>query len=127
MPQWNNQPWQRNLSKTASGKTGAVQIDTKFTGIVTAGWQREATLRSSYLYQIYAYLRSQIGCGDQLADSAEGLLLHPAIGVAVDEAIKLQGHLIRFATVDLAADTDGIRRQLISFSEGFETKIESEG
>ena len=25
MPHWNNQPWQRNLSKTASGKPGAVQ------------------------------------------------------------------------------------------------------
>ncbi len=25
MPHWHNQPWQRNLSKTASGKTGAVQ------------------------------------------------------------------------------------------------------
>ena len=24
MPHWNNQPWQRNLNKTASGKTGAV-------------------------------------------------------------------------------------------------------
>jgi hypothetical protein len=24
MPRWNNQPWQRNLNKTASGKTGAV-------------------------------------------------------------------------------------------------------
>jgi transposase len=24
MPHWNNQPWQRSLSKTASGKTGAV-------------------------------------------------------------------------------------------------------
>ena len=26
MPHWNNQPWQRNLNKTASGKTGAVQL-----------------------------------------------------------------------------------------------------
>jgi hypothetical protein len=24
MPHWNNQPWQRNLSKIASGKPGAV-------------------------------------------------------------------------------------------------------
>ncbi len=26
MHHWNNQPWQRNLNKTASGKTGAVQL-----------------------------------------------------------------------------------------------------
>ena len=104
-----------------------IVIDTKFTGIVTAGWRREATLRSGYIYQIYAYLRSQTGRGDRLADSAEGLLLHPAIGVAVDEAIRLQGHLIRFATVDLAADTEAIRRQLISFCKRLENKIEPEG
>lgn len=106
--------------------THRIVIDTKFTSIVTVGWRRETTLRSGYLYQIYAYLRSQTGRGDQLADSAEGLLLHPAIGVAVDESIKLQGHLIRFATVDLAADTEAIRRQLISFSKGLVTEFEPE-
>ena len=31
-------------------------IDTKFTSIVTRGWYREETLRSGYVYQIYAYL-----------------------------------------------------------------------
>jgi hypothetical protein len=29
MPHWNNQPWQRNLSKIASGKPGAVQSQMK--------------------------------------------------------------------------------------------------
>ncbi|HRW60300.1 MAG TPA: 5-methylcytosine-specific restriction endonuclease system specificity protein McrC [Defluviicoccus sp.] len=100
-----------------------IVIDTKFTAIVTAGWQRETTLRSGYLYQIYAYLRSQAGRGDPLADSAEGLLLHPAIGETVDEAITVQGHLIRFATVDLAAESDAIRRQLISFSSGLQSEV----
>lgn len=93
-----------------------IVIDTKFTGIVTAGWRREKTLRSGYLYQIYAYLRSQTGCGDSLADVAEGLLLHPAIGETIDEAIIVQGHRIRFATVDLAADSAAIRAQLLSLS-----------
>jgi 5-methylcytosine-specific restriction enzyme subunit McrC len=104
-----------------------IVIDTKFTTILTAGWRREATLRSGYLYQIYAYLRSQTGRGDPLADIAEGLLLHPAIGATVDEAIMLQGHFIRFATVDLTARTDAIRRQLISFSMRRERKVEPEG
>ena len=93
-----------------------IVIDTKFTGIVTAGWRRDATLRSGYLYQIYAYLRSQTGRGDPLADSAEGLLLHPAIGETVDEAIIIQGHRIRFATVDLASDSAAIRAQLLNQS-----------
>ena len=67
-------------------------IDTKFTSIVTSGWYRDETLRSGYIYQIYAYLRSQVGRGDTLADSASGMLLHPAIGQAFDETVVIQGH-----------------------------------
>lgn len=33
-----------------------------------------------------------LGRGDNLADSASGLLLHPAIGEMVDEAVVIQGH-----------------------------------
>lgn len=90
-----------------------IVIDTKFTSIVTSGWYREETLRSGYMYQIYAYLRSQVGKGDPLADSANGLLLHPAIGEAVDETVVIQGHSIRFATVDLASSPAEIRTQLL--------------
>ena len=94
-----------------------ILIDTKFTSIVTSGWHREQTLRSGYLYQVYAYLRSQVGHGDRLADHAEGLLLHPAIGESVDEAIVIQGHQIRFATVDLSASAADIRSQLSRLCE----------
>lgn len=48
-----------------------------------------------------------------MADSASGLLLHPAIGWAVDEAVVIQGQQIRFGTVDLAAEYGEIRRQLL--------------
>ena len=91
-----------------------IVIDTKVTSIVTAGWYREDTLRSGYVYQIYAYLRSQVGRGDSLADRASGLLLHPAIGSMVDETVTIQGHAVRFATVDLGAPAADIRRQLLS-------------
>ena len=101
-----------------------IVIDTKFTGIVTAGWRRESTLRSGYIYQIYAYLRSQTGCGDQLADKAEGLLLHPAIGEIIDEAIMVHGHGIRFATVDLAGETESMRKQLLNFRLGIKGEVE---
>ena len=94
-----------------------ILIDTKFTSIVTSGWHREQTLRSGYLYQVYAYLRSQVGRGDLLADHAEGLLLHPAIGESVDEAIVIQGQHIRFATVDLSASAADIRSQLSRLCE----------
>ena len=93
-----------------------IVIDTKFTSTVTAGWWRETTLRSKYLYQIYAYLRSQTGQGDPMADKAEGILLHPAISASIDEIISVQGHLIRFTTVDLAAESAVIRQQLLNLT-----------
>lgn len=93
-----------------------IVIDTKFTSIVTSGWYREETLRSGYMYQIYAYLHSQVGRGDALADSASGLLLHPAIGQMVDETVVIQGHHIRFSTVDLTASASDIRSQLLRLS-----------
>jgi 5-methylcytosine-specific restriction enzyme subunit McrC len=36
-----------------------VVIDTKFTSVLARGWHREQSLRSGYIYQMYAYLRSQ--------------------------------------------------------------------
>jgi len=90
-----------------------IVIDTKFNSIVTSGWCREESVRSGYLYQIYAYLRSQVGRGDLLADSASGLLLHPSIGETIDKTVVIQGHSIRFATVDLTASPIEIRSQLL--------------
>lgn len=63
--------------------------------------------------QIYSYLRSQAGRGDPAADRAEGLLLHPSVGEMVDETAVIQGHPIRFATVDLTAPVLTIRQQLL--------------
>lgn len=78
-----------------------IVIDTKFTEILTSTAHRERVLKSGYVYQIYAYLRSQEGASNGLADSAEGWLLHPAAGADVDETIRIQGHDIRFVTIDL--------------------------
>ena len=94
------------------GKGCRIVIDTKFNSVVTRGWYREETLRSGYIYQIYAYLRSQEGSGDSLSINASGLLLHPSVGERVDESVVIQGHEIRFATVDLGADSKEIRKQL---------------
>ncbi len=91
-----------------------IVIDTKFNSVVTRGWYRDETLRSSYVYQIYAYLRSQEGSGDSLADGAMGLLLHPSVGDLYNEAVVIQNHEIRFATVDLGATAGEIREQLLA-------------
>jgi len=94
-----------------------IVIDTKFNSLVTRGWHREETLRSGYVYQIYAYLRSQEGNGDSLADNASGLLLHPSVGDTINESVLIQGHKIRFATVDLGAPASEIRAQLLQVLE----------
>ena len=88
-------------------------IDTKFTHILSIGQFGDATLRSGYIYQMYAYLRSQEHNGDPLSMNASGMLLHPSVGGDVDEAATIQGHRLRFATVDLAADSLSIRSRLL--------------
>ena len=55
-------------------------IDTKFNAVLTRGWYRHETLRSSYIYQMYAYLRSQEDSGVFLDRSACGLFIHPSVG-----------------------------------------------
>ena len=90
-----------------------IVIDTKFNAIVTNGWYRDESLRSGYLYQMYAYLRSQEGSGDGYSKEAEGLLLHPAVGSTLDESVVIQGHRIRFMTVDLTASASDIRAELL--------------
>lgn len=88
-------------------------IDTKFNSIVTPGWFKNESFRSGYLYQIYAYLRSQEGNGDPLSDNASGMLLHPSIGELIDETVLIQNHAIRFATIDLSKQANIISDQLI--------------
>ena len=90
-----------------------IVIDTKFNAVLIKGHYRDKTLRSAYLYQIYAYLRSQAGQGDSRADTAKGLLLHPSVDEDFDESVEIQGHQIRFATVNLAADATVIQQQLL--------------
>lgn len=93
-----------------------IVIDTKFTRILKQGQFRKETLNSGYLYQIYAYLRSQEGQSD-LAQDATGVLLHPVVEGAVYEAVTMQNHEIRFATVDLADSYSEIRKQLLKVVE----------
>jgi 5-methylcytosine-specific restriction enzyme subunit McrC len=88
-------------------------IDTKFTNIYGRGWYRELSLKTGYVYQLYAYLRSQEGYGDPWAEHASGMLLHPAINAEVDESVIIQGHHMRFATVDLAGEHAAIKQRLL--------------
>ena len=91
-----------------------IVIDTKFTSILTPSRFRGEILKSGYLYQIYSYLRSQEEDGDPLSRRATGMLLHPAVEHDVYESGVIQGHEVRFATVNLAASSQAIRERLLS-------------
>ena len=88
-------------------------IDTKFTSIITKGWYRDETLSSGYIYQIYTYLRSQEDPEHPLSLTTTGMLLHPSIDSEVDEKVTIQGHSIRFCTVNLGNEATQIRGQLL--------------
>ena len=90
-----------------------IVIDTKFTSVLTAGWYRDESFRSGYIYQMYAYLRSQVGQGDSMADHASGLLLHPSIGYMLNESVSIQGHRLTISTIDLTLSASEIRQQLL--------------
>jgi 5-methylcytosine-specific restriction enzyme subunit McrC len=92
-------------------------IDTKFTEIVHTGWHREETLRSANIYQIYSYLRSQEQPGDSLSNRSTGILLHPSFGIDYNEAVELQGHVIRFMTIDLTLTSSEIKKSLLMVQE----------
>jgi len=94
-----------------------IVIDTKFNSVLTHGRYDRDTLRSPYIYQIYAYLRWQEASDDPLSICCEGILLHPAINEFIDEQVVIQGHPIRFATVDLGATAKEIRQRLIEIAE----------
>ncbi|MCB1219091.1 MAG: 5-methylcytosine-specific restriction endonuclease system specificity protein McrC [Planctomycetales bacterium] len=95
-----------------------IVIDTKFTEIVKANQFGREKLKSGYIYQLYTYLFSQINQGDLLADAASGMLLHPAIDTHYCETVCIQGHNLRFATVNLAGSAMEIKEHLLDAVDG---------
>jgi 5-methylcytosine-specific restriction enzyme subunit McrC len=88
-------------------------IDTKFNAITTKGWYREETLRSGYIYQMYSYLLSQENIETPATLTTSGMLLHPSVDSEIDEQVTIQGHAIRFCTINLGNEAKQIRTQLL--------------
>ncbi len=94
-----------------------IVIDTKFTSLLKSGQYGAQVLKSGYIYQIYAYLRSQERDSDPGSLDSSGLLLHPSVDEDIHESAMIQGHRIHFATVDLAAESTAIRARLIAIAD----------
>ena len=107
---------ERPLSHSPNAHRHRTVIDTKFTSVLARGRYDYERLRSGYIYQVYAYVRSQERGDDPASQDSTGLLLHPSVGVDFDEWVRIQGHVMRFATVDLAADSKSIRQRLLQIA-----------
>lgn len=93
-------------------------IDTKFTHIFTSSQYKDEVLRSGYLYQLYTYLRTQEASTTDHGWRSEGMLLHPQCGGVVDAYVDMQGHRMRFKTIDLMGTAENFERQLLSMGAG---------
>ncbi|CDZ54350.1 5-methylcytosine-specific restriction enzyme subunit McrC [Neorhizobium galegae bv. orientalis] len=96
------------------GDTRRIVIDTKFANVLTPRRGGGHSFVPSNIFQIFAYLASQSGCGSALSDEAEGILLYPSVGVDIDEYMTVRGHKIRFTTVNLAVAPDRMLAELRS-------------
>ena len=85
--------------------------------ILCRSQHREAVLKSGYIYQLYAYLRSQERPDDPLSQTAEGVLLHPTIDGEVDQFVRTHGHDMRFVMVDLTLPTPDIIHRIRTLSQ----------
>ncbi|TGQ04500.1 5-methylcytosine-specific restriction endonuclease system specificity protein McrC [Mesorhizobium sp. M2E.F.Ca.ET.219.01.1.1] len=95
-----------------AGQGKRLIIDTKFTSVFGRSQHRAAVLKSGYIYQLYAYLRSQERADNALSLTASGMFIHPSIDTDVNESVRIQGHELRFVTVDLAQSTSGVIQRL---------------
>lgn len=92
-------------------------IDTKYYGnALSARFRDSEKFHSSNLYQLYAYLRTQEHRGGPHRDAC-GMLLYPVTNKRLDERMRVQGHEIRVATIDLARPWMELEHNLLQLLE----------
>lgn len=89
-------------------------IDTKFTSILGSSHYGTDRFKSSHLYQLYTYLRSQERPEDAASLTTSGVLLYPSTGENIHESMTLHGHTLALATVDLMSSPTQIRHAFLS-------------
>ena len=89
-------------------------IDTKFNKILVRNRFGNKKYRNSYIYQIYAYLRSQEENGYPVFQ--RGVLLHPSVGDQIADKVNIQGYSLEFQTVDLTATAKEIKARLMELA-----------
>jgi 5-methylcytosine-specific restriction enzyme subunit McrC len=92
-----------------------IVIDAKYYGQTLQTHFNHETVRSSHLYQLFAYLKNlERNRGPDAV--AEGVLVYPKVQKDVDFRTIIQGHPIRAKTLDLMQPWETIRRDLLSLT-----------
>ena len=91
-----------------------IVVETKFSDSLV-DHHGKSIVKTAHLYQLYAYLASQTGRGDALAEVAEGVLLFVKVEQreVFEGQFGIQGHRIRFLSVDLGAEPADIRQRFM--------------
>jgi 5-methylcytosine-specific restriction enzyme subunit McrC len=88
-------------------------LDTKYYAEALQKHQGSTSFRSENLYQLFAYLRNDAVSNSHIV-SAEGILLYPEVGRTFGATYSVHGHLVRFATLNLARPWQEIEARLSS-------------
>ena len=100
-------------------------IDTKLTGkSLISGQHGNQTFNRDHVFQLYAYLQSQ---AEQSAacKTATGVLLYPAVKQTLSESAMIQGHQLRWETIDLTAPWQDIEMTLLELANSLIPKVVS--
>ena len=106
-----------DLVLESSSTRDRIIIDTKFEEILKKNQFDELKFNNKNIFQLYSYIKTQDNTNVSYIYRTDGLLLHPAVGLSIDEHAVIQGHLIRFKTVDLNQSAATIQQELLSCIE----------
>jgi 5-methylcytosine-specific restriction enzyme subunit McrC len=101
---------QTDISLTSA--TRKIIIDCKFTPEATKQHYEAKKLRSSHLFQIYAYLDNLPEGG--LSKTSEAMLLYPTVDELLSASFTNKGRKISIRTINLSQDWQGIHRDLLA-------------
>ena len=90
----------------------SIILDCKFYQDALVGRYEKEKVRSSHLYQLYAYLRNAERYPGW--ESSDGILLYPAVAHSFDHCFTIEGRSIRVTSIDLQQNWKTIETALLT-------------
>lgn len=85
-------------------------IDAKYYKEVLQTHYNKESIRSSNLYQLFAYLKNEKSSNDF---TTEGILIYPTVQKELEENYLIDGHKVKIATINLNQDWEEIEMDLL--------------